>query len=389
VSAAPVVIDIVSLPKRWAEREVERAIEALRGGSGGEARQGVTVLRHLGTKGAALALLAHYPGLDEWANFDLLAGLIASPHRELIVERMEARVDAGDPLPGSYVERLSYLRCLLEMPRGTGDYPSRRDRFEALRKEYEARWLAGGAKRGWTEDELGAALRKLNVDLDAESASAGSASGRGPWPGRIENALTNALFDNPRLALSPDDKARIRSLCVTEECQSNLEGTDPPATAIGHRSGPPTTALTFGGACPIVAAMSPVRAESYADRLPPLVPKEERDIDHLSDEMADILYPGRRPRPFRIGLAFDGFDGPAGKRAVELARRSPVYRETSSSDGPRHHADFDSAGARLLRDLFELVGQRPGSEVVVDGKRVPYAYELWLPLMWIFVGAEA
>jgi hypothetical protein len=134
--------------------------------------------------------------------------------------------------------------------------------------------------------------------------------------------------------------------------------------------------------------MSPVRAESYADRLPPLVPKEERNIDHLSDEMADILYPGRRPRPFRISLAFDAFEGPAGGRAVDLARRSPVYRETSSADGLRHQAGFDSASARLLRDLFDLVGQRPGTEVLVDGKRVPYAHEIWLPLMWIFVGAE-
>jgi hypothetical protein len=135
--------------------------------------------------------------------------------------------------------------------------------------------------------------------------------------------------------------------------------------------------------------MSPVRAESYADRLPPLVPKEEPSIDHLSDEMADILYPGRRPRPFRIGLAFDAFEGPAGARAVEFARRSPVYRETSSPTGLRHHAGFDSSSARVLRDLFDLVGQRPGTEVLVDGKRVPYAHELWLPLMWIFVGAEA
>ena len=135
--------------------------------------------------------------------------------------------------------------------------------------------------------------------------------------------------------------------------------------------------------------MSPVRAESYADRLPPLVPKEERNIDHLSDEMADILYPGRRSRPFRIGLAFDGFGGPAGERAVLLARRSAVYRETSSAQGQRHHAGFDSASARLLRDLFDLVGQRPGTEVLVDGKRVPYAHEIWLPLMWIFVGGEA
>jgi hypothetical protein len=135
--------------------------------------------------------------------------------------------------------------------------------------------------------------------------------------------------------------------------------------------------------------MSPVRAESFADRLPPLVPKEERDIDHLSDDMADILYPGRRPRPFRIALAFDSFAGPEGARAVELALRSSVYRETSSSSGLRHHAGFDAASARLLRDLMDLVGQRPGTEVLVDGKQVPYAHEIWLPLMWIFVGGEA
>src|SRR5512134_1808083 len=132
--------------------------------------------------------------------------------------------------------------------------------------------------------------------------------------------------------------------------------------------------------------MSSVRAQSYADRLPPLVPKEERSIDHLSDEMADILYPGRRPRAFRLGLSFDAFDGPGYGAAVDLARRSPVYRETTSAAGPRHHAAFDAAAARVLRDLFELVGQRPGTEVLVDGKRAPYAHELWLPLMWIFVG---
>jgi len=136
--------------------------------------------------------------------------------------------------------------------------------------------------------------------------------------------------------------------------------------------------------------MSPVRAQSYADRLPPLVPKEERNIDHLSDEMADILYPGRRPRPFRISLTFDAFDGSAGARAVELARRSAVYEETTPSGGGlRHCAAFDATAARVLRDLFDLVGQRPGTEVLVDGKRLPYAHELWLPLMWIFVGGEA
>jgi hypothetical protein len=54
-----------------------------------------------------------------------------------------------------------------------------------------------------------------------------------------------------------------------------------------------------------------------------------------------------------------------------------------------HHAAFITSEAGALRELFRLVGHRPGTEVLVDGKRVPYARELWLPLFWIFVGAES
>ena len=135
--------------------------------------------------------------------------------------------------------------------------------------------------------------------------------------------------------------------------------------------------------------MARERAKSFADRLPPLMPKEEADISHLSDEMADILYPGRRPRPLRMGLHFEAFEGPEYTRALELARRSAVYRETREADGIIHHAAFEAAAARVLRDLFDLVGQRPGTEVLLDGKKVPYAREIWLPLFWIFVGGEA
>jgi hypothetical protein len=128
------------------------------------------------------------------------------------------------------------------------------------------------------------------------------------------------------------------------------------------------------------------RAKTFADRLPPLVPKEETDISHLSDEMADILYPGRRPRPFRVAVEFDPFEGPNYSRAVDLARRAPVYKE---KDGGIHHAAFETHQAALLRDLFQLVGPLPGTTVMVDGKKIPYATELWLPLFWIFVGEKA
>lgn len=133
------------------------------------------------------------------------------------------------------------------------------------------------------------------------------------------------------------------------------------------------------------------RPPDYADRLPRLVPKEEADIAHLSDEMADLLYPGRRPHPFRLGVTFEDCsgEGEEGKRALALARLSPEYRELRTSGGVAHHAAFDAGSARTLRDLFDLVGKRPGTEVTVGGKKLPYGHELWLPLFWIFVSGEA
>jgi hypothetical protein len=129
-------------------------------------------------------------------------------------------------------------------------------------------------------------------------------------------------------------------------------------------------------------------AKSFADRLPRVVPKEEPDISHLSDEMADVLYPGRRTRPFRIGVEFDAFEGPNYPRALALARRSAVYRERGEGGELRHSAAFTSHEADTLRHLYAIVGEITGTEVTVDGKRVPYARELWLPLFLIFVRGE-
>jgi hypothetical protein len=90
-----------------------------------------------------------------------------------------------------------------------------------------------------------------------------------------------------------------------------------------------------------------------------------------------------------MGISFEAFAGEDYARAVELARRSPAYREVPGPEGPIHQAAFGADSARVLRDLYDLVGQRAGTEVLVDGKKAPYAHELWLPLFWIFVGGEA
>jgi hypothetical protein len=95
--------------------------------------------------------------------------------------------------------------------------------------------------------------------------------------------------------------------------------------------------------------------------------------------MADVLYPGRRPRPFRMGVVFDAFGGPNYPRAVELAKQSPVYRESGEGDRLRHHAAFDWSQARTRTALRDRRSD-PHHRGDRDGKKVPYAREVWLPL---------
>jgi hypothetical protein len=42
-------------------------------------------------------------------------------------------------------------------------------------------------------------------------------------PKSIENNLVNALFQNSRFALTKDEVAKIRTLCVTDQCRSDVD----------------------------------------------------------------------------------------------------------------------------------------------------------------------
>jgi hypothetical protein len=131
--------------------------------------------------------------------------------------------------------------------------------------------------------------------------------------------------------------------------------------------------------------MSRERVETYADRLPPVVPKVEDNIDGMSDELVEILYPGRRPKPFAISVVFDDADEEAVTRAKRLAARAASFSTFKEGSITRHRADFRTEQANVLRDVAALVGARPGSEILVAGRKAPYGHELWLPLMSFFV----
>ena len=65
-----------------------------------------------------------------------------------------------------------------------------------------------------------------------------------------------------------------------------------------------------------------------------------------------------------------------------MARASRQYLETGTGADFRVRARFQPDDAAALRDLYQVVGDLPGTDVLIDDRPVPYARELWLPLFW-------
>ncbi|HZR25780.1 MAG TPA: hypothetical protein VFA59_19430 [Vicinamibacterales bacterium] len=119
----------------------------------------------------------------------------------------------------------------------------------------------------------------------------------------------------------------------------------------------------------------------YAD-----LPEQPSDAElaALDPDLYEALF-GSRPRPFSISLVFPALDTPDFARALDLARASAEFRETGSGAAHRYRARFWSSDAVKLRDLFEIVGPFDATEVLIDDRPVPYARELWLPLVWFLI----
>jgi hypothetical protein len=119
----------------------------------------------------------------------------------------------------------------------------------------------------------------------------------------------------------------------------------------------------------------------YAD-LPEQPTAEE--LAALDPELRDALF-GPAERPFSFTVVFPPMETPEFARALEIARASAEFRETGHGAAQRYRARFLPADAARLRDLFEIVGMSDATEVLVDDKPLPFARELWLPLLWFLI----
>ena len=110
----------------------------------------------------------------------------------------------------------------------------------------------------------------------------------------------------------------------------------------------------------------------------------EAELASLDPDLHEALF-GASPRPFSITLVFPSLDVPDFSRALELAKSSAEFREAGTGANHRYRARFWSSDAARLRDLFRIVGPFDATEVLIDDRPVPYARELWLPLIWLLI----
>ncbi|MEO6212591.1 MAG: hypothetical protein ABIP65_03085 [Vicinamibacterales bacterium] len=140
-----------------------------------------------------------------------------------------------------------------------------------------------------------------------------------------------------------------------------------------------------------------------SDNTPPIVPVPEyrpverfwpyvelpeqptpEELAALHPELAEALF-GTPKLPFSISIEFSPFEGPDYPRALDLARTGAEYRDLGAGPSLRHRVRFFPPAASTLRALFDIVGRFDSTDVLVDDKPVPYARELWLPLLWFLI----
>jgi hypothetical protein len=119
----------------------------------------------------------------------------------------------------------------------------------------------------------------------------------------------------------------------------------------------------------------------YADL--PEQPTDE-ELASLDPDLHDALF-GPTPHPFSITLVFPPLDVPDFPRALDLSRGAAECRETGSGASHRYRVRFRPADAERLRQVFEIVGPADTTDVLIDDRPVPYARQLWLPLVWFFI----
>lgn len=109
------------------------------------------------------------------------------------------------------------------------------------------------------------------------------------------------------------------------------------------------------------------------------------ELAKLDPDVREAVF-GPLNLPFSVSLVFPDFPGDTCARAVGMAKASDEYTAFDADGRHWHRARFFTADRPMrLRELYLIVAGVAGNEVLINDRRVPYARELWLPMVWLLI----
>lgn len=104
--------------------------------------------------------------------------------------------------------------------------------------------------------------------------------------------------------------------------------------------------------------------------------------------MAALLYPEQTAGPLTVTLIYPELEQPARPAASELETAAADHKAVDAAmpgETARHHTTFTLQQVEQLHQLYHLLETTIGVDevdILLSGRRLPLARELWLPLVW-------
>lgn len=127
---------------------------------------------------------------------------------------------------------------------------------------------------------------------------------------------------------------------------------------------------------------------STRSALPPLSDEDAALFETLPPALARALFPDQSAEPFTITAIYPRLDGDSGKAAARIEAEALAHEaraDAEKNDRPQHRTTFSLRQVEEFHELYHLVEGSIGAvevELLLNGKSVPLARELWLPLLW-------
>ncbi len=106
--------------------------------------------------------------------------------------------------------------------------------------------------------------------------------------------------------------------------------------------------------------------------------------EELEERLRHIFFP-KEKREIFVVIRFRQEDSSHFKKALDWAKNWEKYWYEGEGKWKWHYLRFEKNQAKPMKEFFDIVQNVEEVEVLIEGKRIPYGRDLWLPLFWFYL----